>query len=535
MLNPHTLPARVFSLILLSVYLVEQARCGHIVGFATLGHVSHHRLLWKLGKELQTRGHKYTHILPNFTKETYDNVDMKIFNSSVTAGDFEDWLLKFTSLGDIRTNIYALFEMLTKILPQLDRIVRQVCEDFLKHESLIAELKTSVDLVLCDVTNECCYILADMLNAIRVDVSSLGFTSFIGVNLFDYPQASVYVTLEASMLSPSASKFSFINRLKGFVTCIGFWHLFANPKLADLWEKNGKANSKFTNAADARRTHGIALIPHDFALEQSRPLGANIKVIGALSPEPARRLPEYLDKYMSENKVVVIVSFGTAPPNYPTGLAQIIADELSKISAAVLWRYYGSMPKNLSKNIRIIPWFPKNEFSFNDILGHSSVKVFVTHGGMKGFQESVYHGVPMVVIPMLGEHYRQANLVEYKELGVAVEWKSINDKVLQNAINKVLNNKVYEENTKRLSTIMKDRKQSPSQEGADWIEYALRHDGAPHLTSEAMDLPQYKLHMFDVFLFLVVVICLVVYALLRLCCCIFHACGRKMHVKEKQT
>ena len=43
----------------------------------------------------------------------------------------------------------------------------------------------------------------------------------------------------------------------------------------------------------------------DFALEQSRPLGANIKVIGAISPwEPARRLPEYLDKYMSENKVV---------------------------------------------------------------------------------------------------------------------------------------------------------------------------------------------------------------------------------------
>ncbi len=357
------------------------------------------------------------------------------------------------------------------------------------------------------------------------------------LNLFDYPQASVYVTLEASILSPSASKFSFINRLKGFVTCIGFWHLFSNPKLADLWEKNGKANSKFTNAADARRTHGIALIPHDFALEQSRPLGANIKVIGALSPEPARRLPDYLDKYMSENKVIVIVSFGTSLPNYPTGLAQTIADELANVSAAVLWKYYGSMPKNLSKNIKIIPWFPKNEFSFNDILGHSSVKVFVTHGGMKGFQESVYHGVPMVVIPMLGEHFRQANLVEYKKLGVAVEWKSINtnDKVLQNAINKVLNNKVYEENSQRLSTIMKDRKQSPSQEGADWIEYALRHDGAPHLISEAMDLPQYKLHMFDVFLFLVVVICLVVYALLRLCCCIFRACGRRMHVKEKQT
>ena len=147
------------------------------------------------------------------------------------------------------------------------------------------------------------------------------------------------------------------------------------------------------------------------------------------------------------------------------------------------------------------------------------------------------YATAMVVIPMFGDHHRQANLVEYKKLGVAVDWRSINTKgkVLQNAINKVLNNKVYEENTKRLSAIMKDRKQSASQEGADWIKYALRHDGAPHLTSETIDLPQYKLYMFDVFIFLVLVVCLVVYVLLRLCCCVFHACGKVIKVKEKQT
>ena len=143
----------------------------------------------------------------------------------------------------------------------------------------------------------------------------------------------------------------------------------------------------------------------------------------------------------------------------------------------------------------------------------------------------------MVVIPLTVDQPRQADLVIYKELGVAIEWKSIkaNGKVLRNAINEVLGNKVYKENTKRLSTIMRDRKQTPSQEGADWIEYALRHDGAPHLTSEAIDLPEYKLHMFDVFIFLLVVVCLVIYLILRLSCCILCACRRKMQVKEKQT
>ena len=55
---------------------------------------------------------------------------------------------------------------------------RRFCEDFLKHASRIAELKASVDLVLCDVLNDCCFILADMLNATRVDVSTSGFESY---------------------------------------------------------------------------------------------------------------------------------------------------------------------------------------------------------------------------------------------------------------------------------------------------------------------------------------------------------------------
>ena len=130
MKQTHTLQARLFCLILVSVHLVKQARCGHILGFASLSHVSHHRLLWKLGKELQIRGHKYTHILPNFTKETYDDVDTKIFNSSLTNEDVEDWFLNFASIGDYNKNVFALFEVLTKIWPTHEQMYRQFCEDF---------------------------------------------------------------------------------------------------------------------------------------------------------------------------------------------------------------------------------------------------------------------------------------------------------------------------------------------------------------------------------------------------------------------
>jgi hypothetical protein len=119
-------------------------------------------------------------------------------------------------------------------MPKQEQMHRQFCEDFLKHESLIVELKASVDLVLCDFMNECCVILADMLNVTRVDVSTAGFIIPIGVYVFAYPQAPVYVTLEASTLLPRATRFSFINRLKGFLACMGFWHTYSNPELEDL-------------------------------------------------------------------------------------------------------------------------------------------------------------------------------------------------------------------------------------------------------------------------------------------------------------
>lgn len=69
----------------------NQIQCAHILGLGHMGVISHNRLLWKIGKELQTRGHNYTQILPNFSTEFYDDVNIKIFNSSLTVADVEEW------------------------------------------------------------------------------------------------------------------------------------------------------------------------------------------------------------------------------------------------------------------------------------------------------------------------------------------------------------------------------------------------------------------------------------------------------------
>jgi UDP-glucoronosyl and UDP-glucosyl transferase len=46
-------------------------------------------------------------------------------------------------------------------------------------------------------------------------------------------------------------------------------------------------------------------------------------------------------------------------------------------------------------NILMRPWIPQQ-----DLLGHPAVKVFMTHGGIHSMYEALFHGQPMVLMPL---------------------------------------------------------------------------------------------------------------------------------------
>ena len=49
----------------------------------------------------------------------------------------------------------------------------------------------------------------------------------------------------------------------------------------------------------------------------------------------------------------------------------------------------------LPERVRTIEWAPQN-----DILAHTAIQVFVTHGGADSLYEAAYHGTPLVSIPL---------------------------------------------------------------------------------------------------------------------------------------
>lgn len=75
-----------------------------------------------------------------------------------------------------------------------------------------------------------------------------------------------------------------------------------------------------------------------------------------------------------------------------------------------------------------------------DLIGHPKTKAFITHGGTNGLYEAIYHGVPIVGLPLFGD--QSDNLMHMKTKGAAVvlDINTMESKDLAEALKTVLNN-----------------------------------------------------------------------------------------------
>jgi Glycosyl transferases, related to UDP-glucuronosyltransferase len=75
--------------------------------------------------------------------------------------------------------------------------------------------------------------------------------------------------------------------------------------------------------------------------------------------------------------------------------------------------------------------------------------VFLTHCGMNSVNESLYYGVPMLLFP---QHSEQALVAtRAAELGTGIMLKSDNPNDIKNAIEHILNDHTYKENSDKIS------------------------------------------------------------------------------------
>ncbi|XP_025240580.1 UDP-glucuronosyltransferase 2B33 isoform X2 [Theropithecus gelada] len=260
----------------------------------------------------------------------------------------------------------------------------------------------------------------------------------------------------------------------------------------------------------------IWLIRNSWNFQFPHPLLPNVDFIGGLLCKPAKPLPKEMEEFVqsSGENGVVVFTLGSVVTNMKEERANVIASALAQIPQKVLWRFDGNKPDTLGLNTRLYKWIPQN-----DLLGHPKTRAFITHGGANGIYEAIYHGVPMVGIPLFAD--QPDNIAHMKARGAAVrlDFHTMSSTDLVNALKTVINDPLYKENVMKLSRIQHDQPVKPLDRAVFWIEFVMRHKGAKHLRPAAHDLTWFQYHSLDVIGFLLACVATVIFIIMK--CCLF--------------
>ncbi|XP_018418431.1 PREDICTED: 2-hydroxyacylsphingosine 1-beta-galactosyltransferase [Nanorana parkeri] len=416
-----------------------------------------------------------------------------IFNST-TSDDFLQSKMKNIFSG--RFTALELFDILDHYSKNCDMMVgNTLLMEHLKKEKY--------DLVLVDPNEMCGFVIANILE-VKYAVFSTGlwYPAEVGA-----PAPLSYVPEFNSLLT---DRMDLLDRIRNSVVYLvsrfGV-NFLVLPKYEKIMRKYNVLPSK--SMYELVQGSCLWMLCTDIALEFPRPTLPNVVYVGGILTKPASSLPQDLQTWVDgvDDNGFVLVSFGAGVKYLSEDIAQKLAGALAKLQQKVIWRFSGPKPKNLGNNTKLVEWLPQN-----DLLGHPKIKTFLSHGGLNGIFEAIYHGVTVVGIPLFGDHYDTMTRVQAKGMGILLEWKRMTEDNLYKALSDVIYSRSYREQATKLSNIHKDQPGHPVSRATYWIDYILRHNGAKHLRAATYDISTYQYFLVDIVLVAVVIAVLAWYA-----------------------
>ncbi|TRZ00252.1 hypothetical protein DNTS_028277 [Danionella cerebrum] len=315
-------------------------------------------------------------------------------------------------------------------------------------------------------------------------------------------------------------KMSFFQRVKNvltfFFTQVQIAHI-AQPIYSAFCHKHFGPDvdyfSLFQNA-------DIWLMRNDFIFEFPRPTMPNIIYMSGFQCKPAKPLSDALEEFVqsSGDHGVIIMSLGTLIAQLPQDVTNDIAAAFAQLPQKVIWRYTGPRPETLGNNTLLVEWLPQN-----DLLGHPKIKAFVAHGGTNGVQEAIYHGVPILGLPLVFDQPDNLFRMEAKGTAKIVDIATVDRNVFLEALKEVLYNPSYRENMKTLSKLHHDQPMKPLDRAMFWIEFVMRNKGAAHLRTQSFRMSWIEYHSVDVILTLISTLVIFTFFISYVIRCLFRA------------
>ncbi|XP_069092121.1 UDP-glucuronosyltransferase 2A2-like isoform X3 [Pleurodeles waltl] len=481
-------------------------------------------------EELVVRGHRVTvlvnpaQLLIESDKPSPFNLEWYSvpFTKDMLEAAVED-MLKFlmNDLPDL--SYWETFLRIKASVSNMMAMQRQACDSTVLDTALVAKLRgTGFDVLLSDPLAPCGELVAELLGIPFLYTFRFSMASTVERLCGQIPAPPSYVP--ATTIS-FIDQMPFMQRVKNVLSFSlqDVMFLSQTGALVDWNRYFSKVLGKPTTFCETMGKAEIWLIRTYWDFEYPRPLLPNFEFVGGLHCQPARPLPEEMENFVqsSGDHGIVVFSLGSMVKNLTDEKSTMIAAALSQLPQKVLWRYSGKKPDTLGPNTKLYDWMPQN-----DLLGHPKTKAFISHGGTNGIYEAIYHGVPMVGIPLFADQPDNMAHMKSKGMAVVLDFNTMTTQDLVDAVNTVIVNSTYKDNALRLSRIHHDQPMKPLDRAVFWIEFVMRHKGAKHLRPAAHNLTWYQYHCLDVIAFLLACLVTVVFTIMKCCMFLCRKCGR---------
>ncbi|XP_072042635.1 UDP-glucuronosyltransferase 2B10-like [Amphiura filiformis] len=487
---------------------------------------SHYYILERIAKALAQRDHDVTVYVSNmYTKHRHaPPLKFVTYDSLVTMDEWESLLSNITSSYLSGEDFLSQVQSQLKAAPLVFKLMRDQCHSALSDKQLLNQLREeNFDIVVGDFYYICASLLGQALDRPYV--------------LIDCPLPSTWqYSINNNPINPSYipatqtgfdQQMTFVTRLmNSFQICLNYlltFTFFADYDHLKQIHNIKPEVSTYTTLGQAQ----IFFMNNDFTLDFPKPLMPNSIPVGGILTRPGKPLNPDLEAFVQGSEDgIIIFSLGGYVSIVEQDMADMFAGAFSRLQQRVVWKQRGKTPKVIPPNVKMMEWIPQN-----DLLAHPNTRLLVYHCGVNGAYEAIYHGIPVICLPVFYDQPDIAQRIASKGAGLRLDINTVTSEILVEAIQRVLDDHSFRSNMRTLSTIFKDKPNHPADEVALWTEYVVRHGGAGHLRSAAYDLNLFQYLLIDVILFMTICI-LIVIVTMATCCRCFIVTKRKLCSKK---
>ena len=475
---------------------VHQAFAGKVLIWPlTMAYSSRIHIMCRMGEILTSYGHDVT-LLQKDTlkpKAPYDVQSTVIYK--------EEKHMAFDK-GELDTFKESIFPML-RISQTAAKMLKNDCNALLQSQKAVKLLKSlNLDVMISDAENgPCDSLLAEYLEIPLILYSNFGYAMVPWI--YSPSNLGSTTTQAHDITSNGIFTLKLFQLLDNWATFYIYYPWYFYPLISEIGKKYEYNNSVINSGFICSKV-SLLLINTLTSTDYPRPLRPHFKFIGGFYVEEAQPLPKDLEEFIqsASGQGVIIMSFGTLCSHEINDLHRVFDNVFSRLQQGVIWGNFGGKSINGStSNVLQRQWIPQN-----DLLGHPNTKLFITHCGMSATHEAIYHGVPVLALPVIADQMRNSQrLCDRLQMGQKLDIDKITENSLFAAINDVLNNRSYSMNAKEASRLMRDQPMSSKDYLNYWVDYIIRYKGAKHLTAEYIstcDMSLYRYFQLDVIAFI---------------------------------